>query len=598
MMGYVHSGLEMPRVTPGLSAATSKLEFKYVPAGEEQSETFKCYKETEHGIILPRYYGLAKWPQMTYDHHGIVEEPTRRILMRRKPIELRPHQVPWVADICIRFQNGATDIVAAAPTGKGKTVMALQVALQLRQPTLIVVDQENLRDQWIERIHEHLEIDRECIGILQGDRRDSGESGFCVAMIQTLYRRKDTLAEWLRKFGLAIFDECHTVGAPRFSESLFAVPSRYRLGVSATPDRRDSFDKVLKWHLGPTQVRMLDQHDKSTVRVLQNYTTTSWYANTSPKSGRYINELAADPERNWMIVEVVRWFIEHGRRAIIMSDRIEHLTALISACHAAGLVHPSQSPYGLYARFSTEWKYAKDPEPKRHPVGWERKTEYTPVCLQQVRTRKKKADLDKAMSAQIIFATYGMFSKGVDLPQLDAGLDATPRTFFEQIHGRILRNISGKVKPIWVTIRDVNSQRAEHQFKTRIKELALSNVEVYQWDLQEGAVKQVMAGQLADEADRRSRMLKGIQIETDRDGRNTLTIPSMQRSRNGDSGPTIGKRAISRPVGVRSSPEASSLPVRRVRRSSSTAAESKAPRRSSSPATQSGRRLRRSPAAN
>jgi superfamily II DNA or RNA helicase len=588
----------MPRDFRGVSASISKLQFSYIPPGEEERETFRCYKETEDTIILPRYYGLSKWPQLSYDHGGALAKNTRARLQKREAIELRPEQVPWVQDICMRFQMGATDIVAAAATGKGKTVMALQVASTLRQPTLIVVDQENLRDQWIERIGQHLGIDPGDIGVLQGNQRTYGVSGYTVAMIQTLYRRRETLAEFLSQFGFAVFDECHTVGAPRFSEALFAVPARYRLGISATPDRRDSFDKVLKWHLGPTQVRMLDQHDKSSVRVIENYTTTSWYANTSPKAGRYINELAADPERNWIIVEVVRWFLEHGRRAIIMSDRIDHLASLIDACEAAGVSGAEWgTTYGLYARYFPQWKYAKEAEPQRHPAGWQRKTEYTPVCLQQVRTRKKKADLDFAMSRQIIFATYGMFSKGVDLPELDAGLDATPRTFFEQIHGRILRNMSGKVKPVWVTIRDVNSQRAEHQFKTRIKELALSNVEVYRWDLQKGAVKRATAGQLADEANCRSRMLKSIQIETDSDGRNTLTIRSMQRTRGGDSGPTTGKRANSRPVGRRRSPEVDSSPERRAKNVRSTPATKSTRRRSSFSATPSGKRVRRSAAA-
>ncbi len=406
-------------------------------------------------------------------------------------------------------------------------------------------------------------------------------------MIQSLYSKGEMVTKWAEQFGLAIFDECHTVGAPVFSQVLFMIPAQFRLGISATPDRRDAFDKVIKWHLGPTQVRMLAQHNRSTVRVVENYTTTTWYANTSPKAGRYITELAEDPERNWTIVELVRWFSEHGRRALILSDRINHLEALIAACHAAGI----DEAFGLYTRYYSQWKYAKEENPPRHPVGWERKTPYTPVCLQEVRVRKKAPELRTVMGCQIIFATYAMFGKGMDLPALDAGLDATPRTFVEQIHGRILRKQEGKVKPIWVTIRDVNSQRAEHQFKIRIQELERSNAEVFQWLPERNQVRRTDAATLSAEADRRSRMLKSTRIVTSSDGRNTLEIPSMLRRKGDGSEITIEKRAVGKRGPHQNSTAANSSSAPKAGRSRSVAsAQSNPPRLRS--ASRSGRRRR------
>ena len=457
-------------------------------------------------------------------------------------------------------------VVLLAPTGKGKTVMAICVALDLGHETLIVVDQDNLKDQWIERLHEHLGIDRDEIGIFQGKQNKPSKCGFTIAMIQTLYTKAPgVVKEWSKKFGFTIFDECHTVGAPVFSSVLFNIGSAFRLGISATPDRRDAFDKVLKWHLGPTRVRMLQEHSRSTVRVVENYTTTTWYANTSPKAGRYVSELAEDPDRNWSIVEIIRWFSEHNRRALILSDRIGHLESLIAACRAAGITES----FGLYTRYYSVWKYAKEENPPRHPVGWERETKYTPVCLQEVRARKKAPCLQTAMQAQIIFATYAMFGKGIDLPALDAGLDATPRTFVKQIHGRILREQKGKVKPIWVTIRDVNSQRAEHQFKVRIRELEQSNAEVFQWLPERNQVRQMGAAELSAEAERRSKMLKSTRIVTDSAGRNTLEIPSMLKRRGDGSATTIEKRAVGKRDPHRNSTAAGSSSVRKAGKSKS-----------------------------
>ena len=44
-------------------------------------------------------------------------------------------------------------------------------------------------------------------------------------------------------FGLAIFDECHHLGAEVFSRSLMKINSPYTLGLSATPKKRMDLQK-------------------------------------------------------------------------------------------------------------------------------------------------------------------------------------------------------------------------------------------------------------------------------------------------------------------------------------------------------------------
>ena len=48
-----------------------------------------------------------------------------------------------------------------APPGSGKTVLGLEVALRLNQPTLIIAPTIGIRDQWLERFVElFLQCDR------------------------------------------------------------------------------------------------------------------------------------------------------------------------------------------------------------------------------------------------------------------------------------------------------------------------------------------------------------------------------------------------------------------------------------------------------
>jgi hypothetical protein len=57
-------------------------------------------------------------------------------------------------------------------------------------------------------------------------------------------------------------------------------------------------------------------------------------------------------------------------------------------------------------------------------------------------------------SCQIIFATYQIFSKGVDVPRLDMGVEALPSGNVLQPVGRILRLSPDKPTPEWYAIDD------------------------------------------------------------------------------------------------------------------------------------------------
>lgn len=65
-------------------------------------------------------------------------------------------------------------------------------------------------------------------------------------------------------------------------------------------------------------------------------------------------------------------------------------------------------------------------------------------------------ELDRSAKCQVLFATYQMCSEGLDIPDLDTQVLATPVSDMEQVAGRILRTFPGLVKkpPIIVDFRD------------------------------------------------------------------------------------------------------------------------------------------------
>lgn len=251
-----------------------------------------------------------------------------------------------------------------------------------------------------------------------------------------------------------------------------------------------------------------------------------------------MSEVAEDTNRNMLLADGIKFMHEAGRDILVISDRIEQLEDLKAMCGFLGI--PDEE-MGLYCGFRNVWGFEKDPKPKRAPYGYVRGTEYTPVKFGPLRKRipKKALDAVKA-SARVLFATFGMFTKGVDVPRLSAGFDCTPRSKAQQVHGRILRKLDGKFVPIWVTVRDYNSYRLEHQFLQRVSEYVESSAEIYKWKMEKGVRFQDVRELKRDLHDS-IKELKALNILTQLDGNNTLVIPDTPRSSGKPPGQRTGK---------------------------------------------------------
>ena len=513
--------MAIPVESVDLRAVRRDLTISYRSLGAEEATEVLAYREQDGYIHVPRQYGLTLCRSLGIPYEDDTSEGVE-INFNSVP-EPRPYQVEPLQELEQKADE-FYDFVFRARTGFGKTISSMILASRRGRTTIVVVDQENLLDQWVETLSDRFGMGPESVGIVRGKKCEWKDKKVVVAMVQTLIKRTYE-PEFYRYFGTAVFDEVHSIGAPTFSQVLFDFHATFRIGVSATPKRKDSLQKLLDAHLGKIRVYVADAHDTSCVYVKESSTVCSWYANQAKMAGRYIEELTDDGARNLGIAESVTMLYESGRDTLVLSDRTEQLHALRDLCYYMGV--PLEH-MGTYTGETYRYEIAKDAKPKRRPDHLQHKAEYTPVKLEYKGRKTPKAERDRIKAESlIIFATYQMFSKGVDVARISGGVDASPRASSEQQHGRILRIQEGKPVPIWVTTVDSMSYRSLNQLVLRMDGYETNNAAIYLVD-ESGEPQPCDTQDLIDVARTRIHRLRSARIETLSDGRSTLPTRILQ----------------------------------------------------------------------
>ena len=152
----------------------------------------------------------------------MIEDACPLAIADHRSVELRGDQRDAVAAF-MGNQHG----VIVMPTGTGKTVVAIELILQLRQSTLIVVPVRDLMYQWHNKLREATGIDAGLIG--DGVHRVSPIS------ITTYDSAAIHMPRIGDRFHFLIFDEVHHLSGPWRSDAARMSIAPVRLGLTATP---------------------------------------------------------------------------------------------------------------------------------------------------------------------------------------------------------------------------------------------------------------------------------------------------------------------------------------------------------------------------
>jgi superfamily II DNA or RNA helicase len=239
---------------------------------------------------------------------------------------LRPEQ-QLAADQLLQHGIG----VLSASTAFGKTVIGAWMIAQRQVNTLVIVHHIQLMDQWIESLQSFLGLAKKEIGLIGGGKRKpNGEID--VAMIQSLID-KGTVNDLIGNYGQVIVDECHHISASSFEQVIRQAKARYIVGLSATVSRQDGHHPIIFMQCGPIRYRVDDRQQAAartfTHKVIVRRTdfVLPNRVDNAPEPG--IQEvyalLAADLERNQLILDDILKAVRTGRSPVLLTERREHL---------------------------------------------------------------------------------------------------------------------------------------------------------------------------------------------------------------------------------------------------------------------------------
>jgi len=451
-------------------------------------QSYKVYNETDTHLYVPKHFGIQKFGEITevadvaktdpkyWEFKGTIRDSQKEVIG---------------SYLCPEPRDG----IISLQTGGGKTVCALYIASKIEVPTIVLVHNTFLRDQWIDRIKaflpkarigvwnedstldtfiqdfvirldgdnikykndihtphykllknmkkEEVDILSEIMGITSSlecitsnIKMYTSQRDVTIAMIQGVMRESVNSKDFI-DIGMVIVDECHHIASEAFSRAVPKLTCKHMLGLSATPERKDKLMHVINWFLGPILYKSdtADKVDEGVKVEVYEFSTDDEEFNTIiyNSSGVMFTSLMVN---KLALFEPRNAFINE-----ILEDVFQDTTRQI-------LVLTDRVEH-------TETLLKNLPPAIR---------EHSCVLGRKVSSKDRT---EFCGSKRILIATYQMCKEGFDVATLNTLVIATPRPDVDQIVGRILRveKETRKINPLIIDIVDPTFRR---QFQERL----------------------------------------------------------------------------------------------------------------------------------
>lgn len=436
--------VRLDRLTPELIKALKKKftyknpEFGYktslgIPTWNVPRE-IKTFREDDVWLTFPRG-GMSKVREVFEDEgeeFRIRDRRTEGLPCPNFPKYIGP-EMRYYQEAGIQAALKRENCVIRAPTGSGKSLMAISLAARIKLNTLVILPTVALLRQWMKDAESSLDTGGQGIGIIHQKKRILKPITATVQKTLVSQGIDESLRDY---FGVIIVDECQKCAAASYIEAVDPWPARYRVGVSADERRRDKKEFLTTDLLGDKayEVRRETLEEQGHVLDVGIYVVPTdfkadWYgvpeeieegeeeiSEEDEKKidfSRLLEEMTNAEARDKLGIEVAMREIKQGNQVIMLTQRREHCLKLDQYFVKKGV------PSGF---FIGGLDYAKQFEDTREGIA--------------------------SKQIKIGIGTVSALGVGVNLPSVAAGVAMIPiagnRQNFNQVRGRLCRLASGK----------------------------------------------------------------------------------------------------------------------------------------------------------
>lgn len=310
------------------------------------------------------------------------------------------------------------------PPGYGKTVVALAMMATLKRKAFVLVHTKFLAEQWRERIQQFLPQVRVHMWDSSSEQDSDRDCSIGIGLMQTIHRLPSF---FFSNYGVLVVDECHHVACQTLQLCIPRFNSRYTIGLSATPQRKDGLTQYLYWMVGPVSFHIQPSY-KGVQALIAKY-------NSSARCNHMLrmlpdvsleNKIVCDNDRLEFVVRLLEKVLRNaGRNVLVLTLRRKHAEMMMEAFAKLKVVKGKLLLGGM---------------------------DFAPSELAQ---------------HNVIVSTFQLVSEGFDCPHLNTILCAMPKGDLVQVIGRVTRGGIGKTKPWVVDVVDTNEFDALQKYKRR-----------------------------------------------------------------------------------------------------------------------------------
>lgn len=231
--------------------------------------------------------------------------------------------------------------IIEAPPRFGKTTVMTRLITKYRRRTVVFVHQIDLARQFEAEFRKCTnieDIERKVGRKLIGQARTWADlARFEVAIVtwQKFHAGKggkQALKKYANGFGMSLVDEGHRFSSKWSSKVVDRFNTRFRISVTATPDRKDQRDVVFKQIVGPVTVVGQKKQVPMHVRIVPT--------GFSPKFSRwttYMSKIAKSKTRNKLCLKQVVKDVEAGHSVLVVTVLVKHILELVAWLRGQGI---------------------------------------------------------------------------------------------------------------------------------------------------------------------------------------------------------------------------------------------------------------------